>query len=54
VSTTPSPRPFAYADNRLTCSGADLAELADTYGTPLYVYSADAIRERVDLLRGQS
>jgi diaminopimelate decarboxylase len=51
VSTTPSPRPFVYANHRLTCSGADLTELADTYGTPLYVYSADAIRERVAMLQ---
>ncbi len=53
MSTTPSPRPFAYADNRLTCSGSDLTELADTYGTPLYVYSADAVRERVDMLQAE-
>jgi diaminopimelate decarboxylase len=52
VSTTnTSPRPFVYADNRLTCSGADLTELAETYGTPLYVYCADAIRERVAMLQ---
>jgi diaminopimelate decarboxylase len=51
VSTSPSPRPFFYTDNRLTCSGADLSELAETYGTPLYVYSADAIRERVGMLQ---
>jgi diaminopimelate decarboxylase len=52
VSTTnTSPRPFVYTDNRLTCSGADLSELAETYGTPLYVYSADAIRERLAMLQ---
>jgi len=51
VSTSTSPRPFFYADNRLTCSGADLSELAETYGTPLYVYSADAIAERVAMLQ---
>ena len=51
MSTSTSPRPFLYADNRLTCSGADLSELAETYGTPLYVYSADAIRERVQMLQ---
>ena len=49
VST--SPRPFVYVQNRLTCSGADLTELAETYGTPLYVYSADAIRERLSMLQ---
>jgi len=51
VSTFPSPRPFLYVDNRLTCSGADLTELAGQFGTPLYVYSADAIRERVEMLQ---
>jgi diaminopimelate decarboxylase len=52
VSTTnTSPRPFIYAANRLTCSGVDLTDLAETYGTPLYVYSADAIRERLGMLQ---
>ena len=51
MSTSTAPRPFLYADNRLTCSGADLSELAETYGTPLYVYSADAIAERVAMLQ---
>jgi len=51
VSTYPSPRPFIYVDNRLTCSSADLTELAGQFGTPLYVYSADAIRERVEMLQ---
>ncbi len=49
--TSPSPRPFAYLNNRLACSGADLTTLADHYGTPLYVYSADAIRARVVMLQ---
>ena len=53
MSTSPSPRPFVYANNRLTCSGVDLSELAETYGTPLYVYSADAIRERVEMLQAE-
>jgi diaminopimelate decarboxylase len=51
VSKNPSPRPFLYVDNRLTCSGADLTELAEAYGTPLYIYSADAICERVAMLQ---
>jgi diaminopimelate decarboxylase len=51
TSTSPNPRPFAYANARLTCSGADLTELAERFGTPLYVYSADAIRERVAMLQ---
>jgi diaminopimelate decarboxylase len=29
-----------------------LAELAEEFGTPLYVYSADAVRERVGMLQG--
>jgi diaminopimelate decarboxylase len=49
VST--SPRPFVYAQNRLTCSEADLTGLAEQFGTPLYVYSADAIRERLGMLQ---
>jgi diaminopimelate decarboxylase len=51
VSTCPSPRPFVYVHNRLTCSGADLTELAEQFSTPLYVYSADAIRERLEMLQ---
>jgi diaminopimelate decarboxylase len=54
VSTTDTdatnPRPFVYTGARLTCAGADLSDLAEQYGTPLYVYSADAIEERVAML----
>jgi diaminopimelate decarboxylase len=50
VSSISSPRPFVYESDRLVCSGADLTALADRFGTPLYVYSADAIRERVAML----
>ena len=49
--SSPSPRPFTYANARLCCSGTDLTDLADRFGTPLYVYSADAIRERVAMLQ---
>jgi diaminopimelate decarboxylase len=45
-----SPRPFVYQGARLTCDGVDLTELAERFGTPLYVYSADAIRDRVAML----
>ena len=48
---SPSPRPFAYANQRLACSGADLTDLADRFGTPLYVYSAASIRDRVAMLQ---
>jgi diaminopimelate decarboxylase len=53
VSTSLSPRPFVYAHDRLACSGVDLTELAESYGTPLYVYSADAIVERLEMLQAE-
>lgn len=34
-----------------TCEGVDLAALAQLEGTPLYVYSASAIRDRLHALR---
>ncbi len=37
--------PFAYRDGELTCDAVPLARLAREFGTPLYVYSAAAIRE---------
>ncbi len=39
-----------YDGDRLVCSGVDVAALADEFGTPLYVYSADAVRERVAMI----
>lgn len=45
-----SPRPFVYENDRLVCSGVDMTRLAERFGTPLYVYSADAVRERVVML----
>jgi diaminopimelate decarboxylase len=42
-----------YANDRLLCSGVDLSALAEEFGTPLYVYSADAIRERLGMLEGE-
>ena len=46
-------RPFAYsaADTALACGPHSLASLADQYGTPLYVYSADQILERLALFQ---
>ena len=35
---------FSYRDGELFCDGARAAELAERYGTPLYVYSAATIR----------
>jgi diaminopimelate decarboxylase len=45
-----SPRPFGYQNGRLMCAGSDLTALAEEFGTPLYVYSAEAIAERVAML----
>lgn len=46
-----SPRPFFYPQPgaALHCGGVSLDTLARRFGTPLYVYSADQIRERLDL-----
>jgi len=47
------PPGFAYgplkggSSNVLNCEGVSLPRLADRFGTPLYVYSAEMIRERV-------
>lgn len=49
MSSFPAPRPLGYDQHRLQLSGVDLRELADEFGTPLYVYSADDLRERVEL-----
>jgi diaminopimelate decarboxylase len=48
---TTSPRPFAYVNDQLACSGVGLKGLAEEFGTPLYVYSADAVRERAEMLQ---
>ena len=49
-------RPFHYSDKttrsgerELLCDGVKLSRLAREYGTPLYVYSATSIRQRVGL-----
>ncbi len=49
MSLFPAPRPLAYQDNELELSGVDLGELAERFGTPLYVYSADDLLARVRL-----
>ena len=36
---------FHYQNGSLHCEGVDLATLADEYGTPAYVYSANTIRD---------
>ena len=40
------PPAFIYKKNQLYCERVSLGKLAGKYGTPLYVYSATAIRER--------
>ncbi len=45
----PAPRPLRYQDHRLALSGVDLGELAEQFGTPLYVYSADDLHHRLQL-----
>src|SRR5262245_58857196 len=37
---------FSQTNQGLVCDGVSLTEIADRVGTPLYVYSADQIRER--------
>jgi diaminopimelate decarboxylase len=36
---------FSYVDGSLHCEGVKLDEIADRFGTPAYVYSANTIRE---------
>ncbi len=47
MSSFPFPRPLHYNNRKLQLSGVDLHALADSFGTPLYVYSADDVRDRV-------
>ena len=46
-----SARPFAYRGGRLWCDEVSLEALGEQYGTPLYVYSARQIRERLRLFQ---
>ncbi len=52
-SSISSPRPFHYPQsaNALHCGKVSLETLAKRYGTPLYVYSADQIVERLRLFQ---
>jgi diaminopimelate decarboxylase len=55
VSEFPAPRPFRYIpvsreQAQLCCGSVKLSDLATQFGTPLYVYSADDIRDRVGML----
>lgn len=47
--TTPPARPFRYKNKELGCDSVSLAHLADEFGTPLYVYSAEQILYRFEL-----
>lgn len=42
---------FQYRDNQLFCEDISVADLADKYGTPLYVYSASAILGQLKALQ---
>jgi diaminopimelate decarboxylase len=44
--STPPMSGFYSANGELVCDGVSLGAIADTVGTPLYVYSADVIRAR--------
>ena len=52
-SSAPSPRPFHYPqpESPLHCGKVSLEALAKRHGTPLYVYSADQIVERLGLFQ---
>jgi len=52
-SSSDSPRPFVYpqSDGPLSCGSVSLEALARRLGTPLYVYSADQIIERLGLFQ---
>ncbi|MGH2459797.1 MAG: diaminopimelate decarboxylase [Chloroflexota bacterium] len=41
---------FQYRGGALACEGVPLSELAESYGTPLYVYSEKSIRDRFQAL----
>jgi diaminopimelate decarboxylase len=41
---------FTYKNNELHCDAVPISKLAKKFGTPLYVYSATAIRERYRIL----
>ncbi|MDB4797515.1 hypothetical protein OAG90_00465, partial [bacterium] len=37
---------FHYSNGSLHCEGISIADLANQYGTPLYVYSSETFRDR--------
>ncbi|MGW8268804.1 MAG: diaminopimelate decarboxylase, partial [Longimicrobiales bacterium] len=48
---TESPRPFPHIDGELRCGPFAVRELADRFGTPLYLYDFDFVRSRVRLFQ---
>src|ERR1017187_422840 len=46
-----SMEPFHYRDGQLYCEEIPVAEIAEKYGTPLYVYSRNAILGTLDALK---
>jgi diaminopimelate decarboxylase len=46
------PPGFTYKNNELHCDGLGINKLAKKFGTPLYLYSATAVRERYRALEG--
>ncbi|MCB9870470.1 MAG: diaminopimelate decarboxylase [Planctomycetes bacterium] len=47
----PATEHFRYRSGALQCEGVDLDQLAQRYGTPLYVYSRAAVEQRFAALR---
>ena len=43
---------FHYSNGSLHCEGISIADLANQYGTPLYVYSSETFRDRYTRLDG--
>ncbi|HJZ83415.1 MAG TPA: diaminopimelate decarboxylase [Pyrinomonadaceae bacterium] len=46
ADTFTRPPAFVYRDGQIHCERVSLVKLAEKYGTPLYIYSATAVRER--------
>ncbi len=47
MTSFPFPRPLCYRNRQLQLSGVSFQALAEEFGTPLYAYSADDLRDRV-------
>ncbi|NQV41492.1 MAG: diaminopimelate decarboxylase [Candidatus Marinimicrobia bacterium] len=43
--------PFKYVDKLLHCDGVNLADIAEQYGTPAYIYSERSLRRNVEVLK---